>query len=167
MVIKSTVTRGGGWFETGTHGSKAALQHNIVPPLTALTFGPVKSLIQVRPTRTGAITRRYDSLDCDANCKIGCRAGAGAALLRRPQDAMRTESAMDTNISASDLRRWAGQCDAQAADPRASGDERERLLKMREALLTLAENQDWLDGRSRKIPESQTAGPQPERAHAG
>jgi hypothetical protein len=55
---------------------------------------------------------------------------------------------MDTNISASDLRRWARQCDAQAADPRVSGDERERLLKMRDALLTLAENQDWLDGRS-------------------
>jgi len=75
---------------------------------------------------------------------------------------------MDTNISASDLRRWAGQCDAQAADPRASGDERERLLKMREALRTLAENQDWLNGRSSKIPESQTAEPQQfERAQAG
>ena len=61
---------------------------------------------------------------------------------------------MDTNISASALRRWAMECDAQAADPRAGGDERDRLLKMREALLTLAENQDWLDGRSNKTPES-------------
>ncbi len=61
---------------------------------------------------------------------------------------------MNTNISASDLRRWARQFDAQAIDPRATGDERERLLKMKQALLTLAENQDWLDGRSGGAPAS-------------
>lgn len=51
--------------------------------------------------------------------------------------------------SASDLRRWAMQCAAAADNPRASGDERDRLLAMRKALLELAEAQDWLDGRSR------------------
>jgi hypothetical protein len=54
---------------------------------------------------------------------------------------------MNTNISASDLRRWAMQCNAQASNPLTSGDERDRLVKMRAALLTLAENQDWLDGK--------------------
>lgn len=44
------------------------------------------------------------------------------------------------------LRRWAMQCAAQADDPHASGDERDRLLKMRTALLELAETQDWLKG---------------------
>ena len=52
-----------------------------------------------------------------------------------------------TNLdNAATLRRWAMQCAAQAEDPHASGDERERLLKMRKALLELAEMQDWLDG---------------------
>lgn len=49
--------------------------------------------------------------------------------------------------SSSGLRRWAMQCAAAADDPRASGDERERLLKMRKALLELADAQDWLDGK--------------------
>ena len=44
------------------------------------------------------------------------------------------------------LRRWAMQCAAQADDPHATGDERDRLLKMRTALLELAETQDWLEG---------------------
>ena len=44
------------------------------------------------------------------------------------------------------LRRWAMQCASEADNPRASGDERERLLKMRTALLELADTKDWLDG---------------------
>jgi hypothetical protein len=49
-------------------------------------------------------------------------------------------------LAASTLRRWASQCAAQANNPRSSGDERDRLLKMRAALLDLAETQDWLNG---------------------
>lgn len=49
--------------------------------------------------------------------------------------------------SSSGLRRWAMQCAAAAEDPRASGDERDRLLTMRKALLELANAQDWLDGK--------------------
>jgi hypothetical protein len=49
--------------------------------------------------------------------------------------------------TASGLRRWATQCANAANDPRASGNERDRLLQMRKALLELADAQDWLDGR--------------------
>jgi hypothetical protein len=50
-------------------------------------------------------------------------------------------------MAASTLRRWAMQCGAQADDPRMSGEERERLLKMRKALLELAISHEWLEGR--------------------
>jgi hypothetical protein len=53
---------------------------------------------------------------------------------------------MVDQANAALLRRWAMQCFAQANDPRASGEERDRLLKMRTALLDLAAQQDWLDG---------------------
>jgi hypothetical protein len=49
--------------------------------------------------------------------------------------------------SSAGLRRWAMQCAAAADDLNVSGDERDRLLTMRKALLELAEAQDWLDGR--------------------
>jgi hypothetical protein len=54
--------------------------------------------------------------------------------------------------SSSGLRRWAMQCAAAADDLHASGDERDRLLKMRRALLELADAQDWLDGKSCEKP---------------
>ncbi len=54
--------------------------------------------------------------------------------------------------SSSGLRRWAMQCAAAADDPHASGDERDRLLTMRRALLELADAQDWLDGKRREKP---------------
>ena len=54
--------------------------------------------------------------------------------------------------SSSGLRRWAMQCAAAADDPHASGDERDRLLTMRRALLELADAQDWLDGKHREKP---------------
>ncbi|HKY86672.1 MAG TPA: hypothetical protein VJL90_07940 [Pseudorhodoplanes sp.] len=57
--------------------------------------------------------------------------------------------------NAATLRRWAMQCAAQADDPHASGDERDRLLKMRAALLDLAETQDWLDGGRRRSMQRQ------------
>jgi hypothetical protein len=54
----------------------------------------------------------------------------------------------ETSTSA-DLRRWALQCGARASTA-ASGDERERLSRMREALLDLADNEDWLSGIARR-----------------
>jgi hypothetical protein len=45
------------------------------------------------------------------------------------------------------------ECGAQADNPRASGAERERLLKMQTALLEMADTQDWLDGHS-SLPRS-------------
>jgi hypothetical protein len=60
------------------------------------------------------------------------------------------KAAMIDMHSSSGLRRWAMQCAAAADDPHASGDERDRLLVMRRALLELADAQDWLDGRNRE-----------------
>jgi len=54
---------------------------------------------------------------------------------------------MQIPMGSSDLRRWAMQCTEEANNPRASGEERDRLMKMREGLLALAENQDWLNGK--------------------
>ena len=54
---------------------------------------------------------------------------------------------MQIPMVSSDLRRWAMQCIDQANDPRASGEERARLMRMREGLLALADNQDWLNGK--------------------
>lgn len=54
---------------------------------------------------------------------------------------------MQIPMVSSDLRRWAMQCIEQANDPRSSGEERARLMRMREGLLALADNQDWLNGR--------------------
>lgn len=55
---------------------------------------------------------------------------------------------MNTNLTAAELRRWAAQCDARSKDPLASGEEYERLAKMRDGLLAIAEQQEWLEGRS-------------------
>jgi hypothetical protein len=60
------------------------------------------------------------------------------------------KTAMMDMHSSSSLRRWAMQCAAAADYPHASGDERERLLTMRRALLELADAQDWLDGKNRE-----------------
>ena len=53
---------------------------------------------------------------------------------------------MNTNLSAAELRHWAAQCDARATDTLASGEEYERLRLMREGLLAVAEQQEWLEG---------------------
>ncbi len=53
---------------------------------------------------------------------------------------------MNTNLSATELRRWAAQCENRAKDPLASGDEYERLMRMRDGLLAVAEQQEWLEG---------------------
>jgi len=54
---------------------------------------------------------------------------------------------MPDTLDAADLRRWAMQCSAEAESDGCSVEERSRLLKMREALLDLAENADWLAGK--------------------
>jgi len=53
---------------------------------------------------------------------------------------------MNTNMSAAELRRWAAQCDARAKDCLIAGEEHERLVKMRDGLLAVAESQEWLEG---------------------
>ena len=53
---------------------------------------------------------------------------------------------MNTNLSATELRRWAAQCETRAKDPLASGDEYDRLMRMRDGLLAVAEQQEWLEG---------------------
>lgn len=56
---------------------------------------------------------------------------------------------MQIPMVSSDLRRWALHCIEQANNPYSSGEERERLMRMREGLLALADNQDWLNGNTR------------------
>ena len=55
--------------------------------------------------------------------------------------------------SAAEYRRQAMRCVAEAErSPKI--EQRDRFLKMREAFLTLAENEDWLNGRSRPRPSA-------------
>lgn len=54
---------------------------------------------------------------------------------------------MPDTLNAAELRRLAMRCSAQANSAACSTPERERLLKMREALLDLAQSADWLAGR--------------------
>jgi hypothetical protein len=54
---------------------------------------------------------------------------------------------MPDTLNAAELRRWAMQCGAEAETNGCSAEKRSRLLKMREALLALAESADWLDGK--------------------
>ena len=61
---------------------------------------------------------------------------------------MRRAAVIDST-DAGYLRRWAMQCVEQANSPRVSGEERAHLMKMRDALLTLADTQDWLSGRGK------------------
>ncbi|MEJ2377158.1 MAG: hypothetical protein P8Y53_03715 [Pseudolabrys sp.] len=53
---------------------------------------------------------------------------------------------MPDTLNAAALRRGAMQCAAKADDKGVSAQERERYLTMREALLVLADNADWLAG---------------------
>lgn len=54
---------------------------------------------------------------------------------------------MRDTLNAAALRRQAMECAAQASRPDCGADERERLQKMRESLLALAVDADWLAGR--------------------
>ena len=59
---------------------------------------------------------------------------------------------MTDELDAATLRRWAEKCAAQADSPHISGEERDRLLKMRTALIELATTQDWLEGQNKDVP---------------
>ena len=54
---------------------------------------------------------------------------------------------MPDMLNAAELRRLAMECAARAGGADCAPDERTRLLTMREALLDLAANADWLAGR--------------------
>jgi hypothetical protein len=54
---------------------------------------------------------------------------------------------MPIPVSSSNLRSWAYDCEMQSKNAFTSGDERDRLLRMRDALLALAKEQDWLSGK--------------------
>ena len=53
---------------------------------------------------------------------------------------------MPDTLSATDLRLWAAKCAADAADINCSGDQRARLMKMHDSLLSLADSAEWLAG---------------------
>jgi hypothetical protein len=53
---------------------------------------------------------------------------------------------------APDLRRRAMQCAEEANRPDCSPEKRQRLLKMRQAYLALADEEDWLAGRPSTKP---------------
>ena len=56
---------------------------------------------------------------------------------------------MPTNqLDATALRQWARECADKADDPLVTADDRDRLVKMKDALLALAATQDWLDGQT-------------------
>lgn len=54
---------------------------------------------------------------------------------------------MHDTLNAAELRRLAMECAAMADANGCPADERERLLTMRESLLALADNADWLTGK--------------------
>lgn len=54
-------------------------------------------------------------------------------------------------LNAEELRRWAKRCAEKAEQTISPRDERERLLKTRDSLLALADNADWLSGRSHDL----------------
>jgi hypothetical protein len=53
---------------------------------------------------------------------------------------------MSPSLSSADLRRWAMRCATEAENLGTDEERRDRLLKMREALIVLADNEDWLAG---------------------
>jgi hypothetical protein len=56
-----------------------------------------------------------------------------------------------------DFRLWAALCAAKA-EAAATPADRDRLLKMRDALLALADNEDWLHGRVAGSERQEVAG---------
>ena len=69
---------------------------------------------------------------------------------------------MPTNeFDAATLRQWAQECGVKADDALVTGSERDRLVKMKEALLVLAATQDWLDGRTRSAQAARASSAPP------
>jgi hypothetical protein len=58
---------------------------------------------------------------------------------------------MPDTMNAAEMRRLAMQCAARANDVGLAVHERERMLRMREGLLEVAANADWLSGRSNPL----------------
>ncbi len=56
---------------------------------------------------------------------------------------------MPDTLNAAELRRWAAHCADRAQTLRCE-EERERLRRMRNAILALAADADWLAGASEK-----------------
>lgn len=65
---------------------------------------------------------------------------------------------MIDSTDAGYLRRWASKCLDQANVANISGEERARLMTMREALLVLADTQDWLSGARKGRPSNDDTG---------
>jgi hypothetical protein len=59
---------------------------------------------------------------------------------------------MPDTLNAAELRRLAMECAAMADADGCESKERKRLLTMRESLLALAENADWLAGKPAAPP---------------
>lgn len=57
------------------------------------------------------------------------------------------EKDMPDTLNAAEMRRLAMQCAARASDGALSAEEREQMLRMRDGLLEVAANADWLAGR--------------------
>jgi hypothetical protein len=53
---------------------------------------------------------------------------------------------MPDTLNAAEMRRLAMRCAVRASEPDCGADDRERLLRMREGLLEVAANADWLSG---------------------
>ncbi|HVY58610.1 MAG TPA: hypothetical protein VHA77_12230 [Xanthobacteraceae bacterium] len=83
---------------------------------------------------------------------------------------------MVLNLTPRELREWASRCEAEAQKPVNAG-RREQLLKMRDALLGLAETESHFDSPSEREPpaidghnlgplRSPDSGPSPEQCEA-
>ena len=70
-------------------------------------------------------------------------------------------------LTGDELRLWAAQCAEKAKHIVSPRSERERLLKIHESLLALADNADWLSGRSRDLALHDAAGERSAKAAPG
>ena len=64
-------------------------------------------------------------------------------------------------LDATALREWARECADRADDPLVTANNRDRMLKMKDALLALAATQDWLDGQSSSAQAARAPSAQP------
>lgn len=67
---------------------------------------------------------------------------------------------MIDTLNADKLRAWASECAASAGAEDCPSEARARYLKMQESLLALADNADWLEGKSGRAGNSAAADPQ-------